>query len=216
MEVIRSTEVSVSTATVSGRPTQKTKGTFPHLVGLISAWKTEILELDGIKAGYLCGPGKSIVSHLIHTHPTPNSLSTMPMPAKFVLPDLFSICPINGSTSPHYEAAAAESRAWVNGFNVFHGEKLKFFLAGNNELLISHAFPYAEYEQFRTACDCVNLLSVIDEVSDDQNGKDARKTGMVFLNVMRDPTWDDGSKLAQMTRECVSSILFYARRSHRY
>ena len=179
-------------------------------MGPESAWKTEILELDGIKAGYLCGSGKSIVSHLVHTHPTtPNSLSTTPMPAKFVLPDLFSICPIKGSTSPYYEAAAAESRAWVNAFNVFHGEKLKFFLTGSNELLVSHTYPYAEYEQFRTACDFVNLLFVVDEVSDDQNGKDARKTGMVYLNVMRDPTWDDGSKLAQMTRECVSSILLY-------
>ena len=180
------------------------------------AWKTEILELDGIKASYLCGSVKSIVSHLVHTHLRPNTPSTTPMPATFVLPDLFSICPIKGSTNPHYEAAAAESRAWVNAFNIFHGEKLKFFLAGSCELLVSHTYPYAEYEQFRTACDCVNLLFVLDEVSDDQNGKDARKTGMVFLNVMRDPTWDDGSKLAQMTRECVSSILFYARRSHRY
>ena len=128
------------------------------------------------------------------------------MPNKFVLPDLLAICPIKGSTSPHYEAAAAESRAWVNGFNIFHGEKLTFFLTGSNELLVSHTYPYAEYEQFRTACDFVNLLFVVDEVSDDQNGKDARKTGMVYLNVMRDPGWDDGSKLAQITRECVSSI----------
>ena len=130
----------------------------------------------------------------------------MPMPSKIVLPDLLSICPIEGSTSPHYEAAAAESRAWVNGFNMFHGEKLTFFLTGSNELLVSHTYPYAGYEQFRTACDFVNLLFVVDEVSDDQNGKDARQTGMVFLNVMRDPAWDDGSKLAQMTRECASSI----------
>ena len=138
-----------------------------------------------------------------HIHLAPISFSTMPMPNKIVLPDLLSICPIKGSTSPHYEAAAAESRAWVNGFNIFHGEKLTFFLTGSNELLVSHTYPYAGYEQFRTACDFVNLLFVVDEVSDDQNGKDARQTGMVYLNVMRDPAWDDGSKLAQMTREYV-------------
>ena len=142
----------------------------------------------------------------VHTHPTPSSFTTMPMLSKIVLPDLLSICPIKGSTNPHYEAAAAESRAWVNGFNIFHGEKLTFFLTGSNELLVSHTYPYAGYEQFRTACDFVNLLFVVDEVSDDQNGKDARQTGMVYLNVMRDPAWDDGSKLAQMTRESVPSI----------
>lgn len=130
----------------------------------------------------------------------------MSIPSKIVLPDLLSICPIKGSTSPHYEAAAAESRAWVNGFDIFHGEKLTFFLTGSNELLVSHTYPYAEYDQFRTACDFVNLLFVVDEVSDDQNGKDARQTGMVYLNVMRDPTWDDGSNLAQMTREYAPSI----------
>ena len=148
----------------------------------------------------------SIVLDFARTHPTSTSRPTMPMPSKIILPDLLSICPIKGSTSPHYEAAAAESRAWVNGFDMFHGEKLTFFLTGSNELLVSHTYPYAEYEQFRTACDFVNLLFVVDEVSDDQNGKDARQTGMVYLNVMRDPTWDDGSRLAQMTRECVPSI----------
>ena len=128
------------------------------------------------------------------------------MPNKIVLPDLLSICSIRGSTNPHYEAAAAESRAWVKSFNIFRGEKLAFLLNGSSELLVSHTYPYAEYEQFRTACDFVNLLFVVDEVSDDQNGKDARQTGIVYLNVMRDPAWDDGSKLAQMTRECAHSF----------
>ena len=130
----------------------------------------------------------------------------MPVPNKIVLPDLLSICPIRGSTNPHYEAAAAESRAWVKSFNIFRGEKLAILLNSGSELLVSHTYPYAEYEQFRTACDFVNLLFVVDEVSDDQNGRDARQTGMVFLDVMKDPTWDDGSKLAQMTRECAPSI----------
>ena len=176
-------------------------------MGPDSAQNTGVSKLEDIKAGYFCGSGQQYhLELLVHTRPTPSSLLTMPMPSKIVLPDLLSVCPIKGSTSPHYEAAAAESRAWVNGFNVFHGEKLAFFLTGSNELLVSHTYPYAEYEQFRTACDFVNLLFVVDEVSDDQNGKDARKTGMVYLNVMRDPAWDDGSKLAQMTRECVPSI----------
>ena len=169
-----------------------------------SAQNTGMFRLEDIKAGCLCGFGKQhhlVLSFSLNLHPF-----FVTMPRKFILPDLLSICPIKGYTSPHYEAAAAESRAWVNGFNMFHGEKLTFFLTGSNELLVSHTYPYAEYEQFRTACDFVNLLFVVDEVSDDQNGKDARKTGMVYLNVMKDPTWDDGSKLAQMTRECVSSI----------
>ena len=120
---------------------------------------------------------------------------------QFTLPDLHAVCPLKGSTSPHYEKAAEESRAWVNGYNLFKGSKLVFFLQGSNELLVSHTYPYAPFAEFRTCCDFVNLLFVVDEVSDDQDGKGARETGEVFLNAMRYPDWDDGSALAKMTRE---------------
>ncbi|KAI0711928.1 terpenoid synthase [Cerioporus squamosus] len=128
----------------------------------------------------------------------------------FTLPDLLAACPLKGSTSPHYTQACAESRAWVNGYHMFRGSKLAFFLQGSNELLVSHTYPYAGYDQFRTCCDFVNLLFVVDEVSDDQDGQGARHTGEVFLNAMRYPDWDDGSPLAQMTREFKQRLLEYA------
>ncbi|OSD06378.1 terpenoid synthase [Trametes coccinea BRFM310] len=128
-------------------------------------------------------------------------------PQQFTLPDLLAVCPLVGSTSPYYAQAAAESSAWVKSFNILSERKLAFLLQGSSELLVSHAYPYAPYEQFRTCCDFVNLLFVVDEVSDDQNGKDARRTGEVFLNVMRYPDWDDGSALAKMTREFKYRLL---------
>ena len=75
--------------------------------------------------------------------------------------------------------------------------------AKRDELLVSHTYPYAPFEQFRTCCDFVNLLFVVDEVSDEQDGYNARVTGEIFLNSMRYPDWDDGSALAKMTREYV-------------
>ncbi|TFY55465.1 hypothetical protein EVJ58_g8232 [Rhodofomes roseus] len=122
-------------------------------------------------------------------------------PRYFVLPDLFALCPFRPSTSPHYAKAAAESSAWINAYNVFTDTKRAYFIQGCNELLVSYTYPNADYEQFRTCCDFVNLLFVVDEVSDEQNGADARSTGEIYLKVMRDPTWDDGSTLAKMTRE---------------
>lgn len=119
----------------------------------------------------------------------------------FKLPDLLSMCPVKGSTNPHYAKAAAESSAWTNSYNLFTDQKRAFFIQGSNELLVSHTYPYADYEQFRTCCDFVNLLFVVDEVSDDQSGRDARATGNIFLQVMRHDDWDDGSPLAQMTKE---------------
>ena len=123
---------------------------------------------------------------------------------RFILPDLISMSsPFKDATNPHWKRASAESRTWVNSYSIFSDRRRAFFLQGQSELLVSHAYPYAAYEEFRTCCDFVNLLFVIDEVSDEQSSEDARLTGQTYLNVMRDPKWDDGSKLAQMTREYV-------------
>jgi len=124
------------------------------------------------------------------------------MASSFYLPDLLSPSkPFKGSTNPHYRKAGAESRAWVNSYNIFNDRKRAFFVQGCNELLVSHTYPHAGYEEFRTICDFVNLLFVVDEVSDDQNGADARSTGEVYLNAMKYPGWTDGSPLAKMTGE---------------
>lgn len=122
----------------------------------------------------------------------------------FFLPDLFKVCPLPlGGANEHYAVGAAESRAWIDAFDMFADKKRAEFIQGCNELLVSRTYPYVGKEEFRTCCDFVNLLFVVDEVSDEQNGVEARKTGETFLNVMRDPSWDDGSKLAQITREYV-------------
>ncbi|KAF9648811.1 terpenoid synthase [Thelephora ganbajun] len=130
---------------------------------------------------------------------------------QFALPDLHSTCPLKDATNPHHKSAAAESRAWINGFKVFSDEKRAEFIAGSNELLVSHAYPFAPYERFRVCCDFINTLFVVDEISDVQNGKDALSTGMIYLNVLKDPSWDDGSKLAQITREFRSRLYKFAK-----
>ncbi|KAF8072026.1 terpenoid synthase [Lyophyllum atratum] len=120
---------------------------------------------------------------------------------QFSLPDLLATCHLEGGVNPHYEKGAAESRAWINSYNVFTDRKRAFFVLGSNELLVSHVYNYAGYEEFRTCCDFVNVLFVFDELSDEQDGKDALATGNIFLNAMKDPNWDDRSLFSQMTKE---------------
>ena len=130
----------------------------------------------------------------------------MSLPTQFRLPDLQAVCPFEDATNPHYLRASAESSAWVDSYNLFTDRKRAYFIQGSNELLVSHTYPYADFDQFRTCCDFVNLLFVVDEVSDEQNGKDASATGLVYLNVMLNPDWDDGSSLAKMTKESVLAV----------
>jgi len=124
---------------------------------------------------------------------------------QFTLPDLHSMCPFQDATNPHDKFVAAESRAWVNSFKVFSDEKRAQFMAEGNEFLTSHTYPYASYERLRGCCDFINTLFVVDEISDVQNGDGALSTGMIYLNVLNNPSWDDGSKLAQIARESVIS-----------
>ncbi|KAI0304158.1 terpenoid synthase [Russula brevipes] len=123
-------------------------------------------------------------------------------PSHFVLPDLFALSTaFRDAANPFWKRGAAESRRWVNSYAVFADRRRAFFFQGQSELLSSHCYPYAGYEEFRTCCDLINLLFVIDELSDEQCYGDARHTGDIFLQVLRDPTWSDGSKLAQMTAD---------------
>ncbi|KAF9532586.1 isoprenoid synthase domain-containing protein [Crepidotus variabilis] len=130
-----------------------------------------------------------------------------PSVRQFRLPDLLSACPLKDGTSPHYKEAAAESRAWINSYDIFTDRKRAFFIQGQNELLCSHVYCFAGYEELRTTCDFVNLLFVVDEVSDEQNGMEARATGQVFVNAMKYGDWDDGSILATITKEFRARFL---------
>ncbi|KAI9000521.1 terpenoid synthase [Trametes punicea] len=129
------------------------------------------------------------------------------LPSHFVLPDLHAVTPFVGSFNANYPEAAAESSDWVNSYRVLSDKKRAFFLQGGSELLCAHAYPYADYERFRTTCDFVNLLFTVDEISDDQNGKDAYNTGLIFYNAMSNLDYDDGTTLCKMTKEFTVRLL---------
>ncbi|VDB89812.1 unnamed protein product [Peniophora sp. CBMAI 1063] len=121
----------------------------------------------------------------------------------FYLPDLLSLsAPFKGSKNPHYAPAAAESRAWLSQYmHVFDDQERATFALASCELLVANTYPKVPFEEFRTVCDFINMLFVLDEVSDKQSGVDARKTGDVFVKALREPEWDDGSDVSRMTKE---------------
>ncbi|KAL6302458.1 terpenoid synthase [Sparassis latifolia] len=124
------------------------------------------------------------------------------LPKQFILPDLISPCPFKGGAfSPHYTRASAASRAWVGSYTLVAEEKRHVYLNSGSAVLAAHAYHYAAYEQFRTICDFISVLFTLDEISDEQNGADARTTMNVFLEVLTDPNWDDGTQLAKFCRD---------------
>lgn len=126
----------------------------------------------------------------------------MPSSQVLNLPDLVGLCPFPYSSNPHCEQAGAESAAWIERYNVFRDRKRAFFMQTCSELLVSRAYPYADFEGARTCCDFVNFLFVLDEISDDQDGAGARQTGDTFLKAMSDEPCD-GSLLSRITKELV-------------
>ncbi|KAI0346575.1 terpenoid synthase [Trametopsis cervina] len=126
------------------------------------------------------------------------------------LPDLHALCHWQASFNPHYEYARAGSAEWVLSYHVFTGKKLEFFKQGGSELLCAWVYPYTGPEQLRTACDFVNLLFTIDEISDEQSGKDAVATGAIVLNTLKDDQYDDGSVLCKMTKDFKARFFPYA------
>ena len=133
----------------------------------------------------------------------------MVLPTHLILPDLLAhSSAFTDATSPHWARASEESLAWVMSYDVFNDRRHAALANCQGELLVSHTYCYADYDEFRTVCDFINLLFVIDELSDEQSAAGARDTGDVFLRVLRDVEWTDGSKVAAITKEYVASPPF--------
>lgn len=49
---------------------------------------------------------------------------------QFVLPDLYSSCPFNGRSNPAHGEAGAESRAWLESYDMFTDRKKAFIVSG--------------------------------------------------------------------------------------
>ncbi|EJD45635.1 terpenoid synthase [Auricularia subglabra TFB-10046 SS5] len=123
------------------------------------------------------------------------------------LPDLLVLS--KGFTlglNPYHDRAAAETRAWLVSHNALDSHTLAIFTKADMEQLAARCYPTAPYHEFRTVCDFMTLLVVLDEISDAQNGADAHKTGVSFINVLKDATWDDGTKIASLTRELLGRM----------
>ena len=120
------------------------------------------------------------------------------IPSSFRLPDLLSMCPFTPSMKSDYKEDGKSSLAWFDGFKVLSERKRTMFIHSNADLLVAHTYPYAGNEEYRTCLDFISLLFALDEITDDQNEKDARNTMISCLNTL-DGKQCDGSVISRMT-----------------
>lgn len=119
---------------------------------------------------------------------------------QFKLPDLLETCPLMSQLNPHYKQAGGDSAAWIDSYHVFRDRKRAFFIQSSSELLCAYTYPYAGCEELRIVCDFVNLLFVVDEVSDDQDGLNARVTADTYLTAMTEAPCNE-TKISRITKE---------------
>ena len=61
----------------------------------------------------------------------------------------------------------------------------------NGSLLAAYAYPYAPYKKFRQCCDLINMLYMMDDITDYQTEEEARKTMELHVRVLSDGPSDE-------------------------
>ena len=125
------------------------------------------------------------------------------------IPDFHALTPWRTSFNPHFAEAAAASSAWALSFDIFNGptsqKKLEIFQKNGGALLAAYVHPTAGAEGLRTACDFINLLYAIDELTDCQDTVETERTARIVIRAIQDEAYDDRTPLACMTRRYVYS-----------
>ncbi|KAI5122531.1 hypothetical protein M0805_005258 [Coniferiporia weirii] len=122
----------------------------------------------------------------------------MSSPTEIKLPDMCSLCPFPCSLNPLYKQVGEESTAWISGYDILDDKTHAFFVKTNAPLMAAYIYPFATHEKFRTGSDLLGILFGMDEISDSQNGVDARLSmGCHVRSLLGEP--GDNSGVSRMT-----------------
>ncbi|KAG6335506.1 hypothetical protein ID866_3578 [Astraeus odoratus] len=129
-------------------------------------------------------------------------------PQKITIPDLVSHCTFKLRKSRYHCMLSTESKDWLfRGANLddrarcsFHGLK-----AGQ---LTATCYPKAGYPQLRVACDFLNWLFHLDNLSDDMDNRSITEVANVVMNSLYHPyTFRSHSRLSRMTKDFHKRML---------
>lgn len=103
----------------------------------------------------------------------------------FHLPDIHRDWPFLRPDNAHYVEVASESMHWVESFELFPPDRQKSFQKIMPGLLASMAYPNHSRAHFQTACDLMNILFAVDELSDHLNHEEAEVIADSALDALR-------------------------------
>ncbi|KAF8171625.1 isoprenoid synthase domain-containing protein [Mycena galopus ATCC 62051] len=111
----------------------------------------------------------------------------MSVPA-FALPDIHERWPFPVAYNRWEDVVSSESLAWIESLSVLSGPDMKKFRAMNFDRFASMAYAYfTDVHHFRVACDIVNLLFVLDDITDQLSAAEVRCIAAISLTAIRDP-----------------------------
>lgn len=180
----------------------------PYLSASSNTISTSGRRKPGSLSSYKVGRNGSRRHNSVTHFPSYNPIPTQ-CPDSCVLSSYRTLFPwfhFNSHPAPHFKRASAESSAWIDSFNVFRDRKRADFIQSCTELLVSYGYPSASYEEFRTCCDFMNIVFLLDEICDDQDEGDSRSTGETFLRALRGDDSVETSTLGRITREYVLTL----------
>lgn len=104
----------------------------------------------------------------------------------YLLPNLHAEWPFPKMINPYYAEVTQESIEWIEEFRVFSGKNENKFRRINAGLLAAFAYPHHSRAHLRVACDLMNVLFAVDDVSDVLDGYEAQSLAERILAILKD------------------------------
>ncbi|KAI0267825.1 terpenoid synthase [Gloeopeniophorella convolvens] len=124
--------------------------------------------------------------------------------SQFRLPDPLAQWPWQRKLNPHYEEVKPESDAWLRSFQSLDPKSQRSFDRCNFALLGGLAYPLANREGLRVACDLMVLFYIFDEFTDKVDGEGAREYADMVVDALENPHMErphGESQLGEITRQ---------------
>ncbi|KAF7350097.1 Terpene cyclase [Mycena venus] len=110
----------------------------------------------------------------------------MPVPV-LVLPDIHERWPFPVAYNRWEDVVSGETLTWIESLSVLSGRDMNKLRAVNFCKFASMAYAYfTDVHHFRVACDLVNLLFVLDDITDQLSAAEARFITAISLAAIRD------------------------------